>query len=157
MPNWCEGCIKVRGKPTNIVNFVKNALTVYDYVDFNVRKKNDEGIDVEETDHDVHFDIKETTHIEGTRRHFVEKNYVWIDLKKEVFTICMPMRAAWRIDSEPLVILAQKYGVDIRVNGYEMGMEFNQEIIIENGEVVKAEVIEFGDYRWECPMPTLGG
>lgn len=36
-------------------------------------------------------------------------------------------------------------------------MEFNQEVIIEHGEVIKDDVIEFDDYRWECPFPDLGG
>lgn len=47
--------------------------------------------------------------------------------------------------------------MDIRLYGFERGMEFNQEVIIENGEIVKDEEIKFDDYDWECVMPHLGG
>lgn len=73
-------------------------------------------------------------------------------------SICVvEFKAAWAIDPVPYLKLAKKYNVDIRLYGFERGMEFNQEVIIENGEIVKDEEIKFDDYDWECVMPHLGG
>ena len=47
--------------------------------------------------------------------------------------------------------------LDFRVYGYEMGMEFNKEIEIVEGEIATYRLIQFKDYKWECPDPKLGG
>ena len=31
MPNWCEGNLKVRGKRSKIINFIRNTLVGIDY------------------------------------------------------------------------------------------------------------------------------
>ncbi|MBB5146203.1 hypothetical protein HNQ35_001404 [Cerasibacillus quisquiliarum] len=36
-------------------------------------------------------------------------------------------------------------------------MEFNQDIEINKGEIIKDEEIKFDDYEWECIYPNLGG
>ncbi len=47
--------------------------------------------------------------------------------------------------------------MDFRFYGFEYGAEFNQEMIIENGELLVDSDIHFDDYFWECPCPKLGG
>ena len=53
--------------------------------------------------------------------------------------------------------MSKKYNLDFRVYGYEMGMEFNKEIEIVEGEIATYRLIQFKDYKWECPDPKLGG
>lgn len=38
MPNWCEGKLKVRGNPENIVRWFTDCVTVYDRPYFNKNK-----------------------------------------------------------------------------------------------------------------------
>jgi hypothetical protein len=59
---------------------------------------------------------------------------------------------------DKIVEIAKKYKIDIRVNGYEKGMEFEQLFeVSRNGEVKCESFIQYADYTWECPMPLLGG
>lgn len=53
--------------------------------------------------------------------------------------------------------MSKKYNLDFRVYGYEMGIEFNKEIEIVEGEIATYRLIQFKDYKWECPDPKLGG
>ncbi len=36
-------------------------------------------------------------------------------------------------------------------------MEFNQDVEIYKGEIIKGVEIEFDDYMWECINPNIGG
>ncbi len=36
-------------------------------------------------------------------------------------------------------------------------MEFNQDVEIYKGEIIKNVEIEFDDYMWECITPNMGG
>jgi hypothetical protein len=36
-------------------------------------------------------------------------------------------------------------------------MEFCQEVEIIGGEVIFDNTIKYDDWKWECPMPNLGG
>jgi hypothetical protein len=53
--------------------------------------------------------------------------------------------------------MSKAYGIDFRFYGFECGVEFNQEVIIENGELKADDEIRYDDYFWECPCPDLGG
>jgi hypothetical protein len=65
--------------------------------------------------------------------------------------------AAWGIDAKPFAEISKKYGVDFKIYAFERGMEFNQDIEIVAGEIVKDEEIKFGNYVWECINPLIGG
>ena len=54
-------------------------------------------------------------------------------------------------------MLKKDYEIDFRFYGFERGMEFNQEVIIENGELKADNEIIYDDYFWECPCPNMGG
>ena len=69
----------------------------------------------------------------------------------------MQFKAAWRVYIDPFVKMSKDYNVDIKIYGFEKGSEFNQDIVIVNGEVIKNDIITFNDYQWECPFPDLGG
>lgn len=61
------------------------------------------------------------------------------------------------IDAEKLAEVSKKYEIDLKIYAFECGMEFNQDVEIINGEIIKNDEIKFDDYRWECINPTKGG
>lgn len=163
MPNWCEGTLKVRGKFEDLKRFCKENFQVWK-TNLDPEKGWQEVIDEKaitiETDNEECFwmRIDKTAYINGTHRNFIESNSIEFYPGDDGRAIAaMEFKAAWGIEAKPYVELAKQYSVDIRIYGFEMGMEFNQEIIIENGNLIKDEEIKFSDYTWECPMPLLGG
>ena len=65
--------------------------------------------------------------------------------------------AAWLIDVEYFAEMSKKYDIDFKIYAFEQGKEFNQNLEVVKGEIIKDEVIEFDDYIWECIDPTIGG
>ncbi|MGR5995465.1 hypothetical protein ACT7C9_25025 [Bacillus cereus] len=57
----------------------------------------------------------------------------------------------------PLATLSKEYNVDIKIYAFEKGMEFNQDVEIHKGEIIKNVEIEFDNYMWECINPNMGG
>lgn len=49
------------------------------------------------------------------------------------------------------------YDIDIKIYAFEAGMEFNQDIEIIKGKIIKDDEIKFENYQWECIEPNLGG
>lgn len=66
-------------------------------------------------------------------------------------------RAAWGIDANVLACISSEFNIDFKILGFESGMEFNQDVEIIKGEIVKDENIKFNDYKWECIRPHIGG
>lgn len=155
MPNWCEGQLKVRGNINQLKIFVKEALKP-------VTLFGDNAKDIKVvTDEELNFwyQTNDSLHIKGTHRNFIESNYfeVYADDLEDITVLVMDFKAAWGIDSEPLARLSKEYGVDIKIYAFERGMEFNQDIEIINGDVVRDKEIKFTDYKWECVCPNIGG
>lgn len=169
MPNWCEGNIRLRGKRNAIVEFLKNELKSTGYERLadgpitGMVEINDEygevSVRIPEEKKNLAF---AAFYIKDTRRNFIDGNCfeVCMDDKDvdEVHTVCIDgFKAAWGIEPTPYIAKAKKYGIDIRIVGFERGMKFEQEIEIVDGEIVKNEEIEYDDWYWECPMPNMGG
>ena len=170
MPNWCEGTLKVRGAFENVKRWLKECLTVYDFV----RKDDENGqpdfvsvpnadkiefhyFDDEEFD-EIEMVIKDDAHIKGTCRHFVRPYDYFVRRRTDESCVAvLKFKAAWGIVAESFAEMSKEYCVDFRLHGYEMGMEFNQEVIVLKGEVVTNMETKFDDYEWECPFPLLGG
>jgi len=146
MPNWCEGTLKVRGTLENVRRFME------DGIDWTPSK-----LVVEDDGDELCFSTSGTGErwIIGTNRHFImcdEYMYFY-----EGHTLFLHLKAAWYINAEELRTVCQEYGVDMKVQAYEKGMEFGQLVEIINGEIQRNEDIEYDDYEWDCPCPTLGG
>lgn len=56
-----------------------------------------------------------------------------------------------------MVNISKKYNVDLKIYAFEKGMEFNRDIEIHKGRIIKDNKIEFKDYEWECINPLIGG
>lgn len=153
MPNWCEGTLKVRGKIEDLKKFVLEGLKPVDFLGNYL-----EPLKIEESYE--RCKTSETCHIENTRRGFVEKLDIWFcdyEDTDEKQVICLDTKFAWGIEAEQLQKTCKKYNVDMKIYAFEKGMEFNQDIEIVDGAIVKNEEIEFDCYDWDCIMPTMGG
>ncbi len=151
MPNWSEGCLKVRGKAANVKKFVLEGLKPVDFFGTELPKL--ELSDIGEVE------SKGVCWIEGTNRGFVENLLVDFSFyeDEETFTAVLDAKFAWAADTEELLALCQKYEVDMKLYAFERSGEFNQDILIVGGLILRDNRIKFEDYDWECICPTLGG
>ncbi len=151
MPNWSEGCLKVRGKAANVKKFVLEGLQPVDFFGNELPKLELSGIG--------EVDTKNVCWIEGTDKGFVENLCVDFSFVEddETFTAILDAKFAWAADAEELSALCKKYSVDMKLYAFEKGMGFNQDILIVGKEILRDNRIAFEDYNWECICPTVGG
>lgn len=162
MPNWCEGKLKIRGKKEDILKFIKEGTQ---FVKYSIREneliepKIEIGDELEFKNIDFEKCIN-TLYIKGTTRHFLKPDtYNMIretDIENEIIVV-LDFKAAWGIDSGALRTISKRYNIDFKICAFERGMEFNQDIEITKGQIIKDDEIKFDDYVWECIDPTLGG
>ena len=154
MPNWICGDLKVRGTKENIKKFLIEGL-------ISTGSKIRPEIIRDDT---WKFSIRSNTdffYIKDTRRSFIEKEEIhtyindWEDDEERV--IVLEYKSAWGIDVVGLVNLSKEFNIDFKILGFELGMEFNQDVEIIKCEVIKNEEITFDDYEWECIRPHIGG
>lgn len=174
MPNWCEGSLKLKGKPMDILRFIKEGLNVYEH-DFrapgehtSIVMDKDKWLEIVENENiaEVYFD-RDDIYIEGTQRAFINLVYTGlvkrecvIDLKKEIEICVLHISQAWGFKEDDWVEIAKKYNLDIRLTGIEQGMGFMEDLIItKDGEVTDLSPAyeSYADYEWNCPIPFLGG
>lgn len=161
MPNWIEGTLKLRGTTENLKRFIKNGLGPSGW--FPEEEKLPPISDFVKLDDFEEFGeatIVNEPHIKGTRRAFILDTTVWID--DDTTTLCLPIKQAWAFcadenDRRKWQDLSKEFGLDIRLYGFERGMEFCEEIEIIDGKITLEKEIQYNDWLWECPMPLLGG
>ena len=147
MPNWCKGTLKVRGKKKNVIEFMLKGLKpVGTGRSLFLNKLGN-------------IASGETCWIENTYRGCVlEVEVFFSDYEDEdIVTVALDSKFAHDIDSEGLLKTAKKYSVDMKIYGFEKGMQFNRDVEIVDGEILKDEEINFDDYEWECICPNMGG
>ena len=144
MPNWCEGTLKVRGTLSDVERFVRENML-------------DSIISITKSEGDLELELSGEAYIKDSNRMFIYPGYYYSFDKNGKNTLTLQFKAAWRVYIDPFVKMSKDYNVDIKIYGFEKGSEFNQDIVIVNGEVIKNDIITFNDYQWECPFPDLGG
>ena len=163
MPNWIEGTLKVRGSLENVKKFIFEGLNVYQMSADEPLPKDQWMLITDSREYkyyEIDFDYE--AYVEGTKRAFVRSHenhsvfYTQDDWSDPVIAV-FAARQAWSFKDEEWREISEKYGVDIRLFGFEQGMEFGQEIEIINGEVTIDKTIEYKDWDWECPFPYMGG
>ena len=157
MPNWVEGTFKARGARENIEKFLLNGIEGADFFGNAVGEIKITYQSDDETD--IRFGGVECMWIKNTRRHFLECGGIEAYKRRDgSFIFYCPFKAAWNIDKDSIAAIAKEYGIKIRANGFERGLEFEQTVEAdENGNIVLSEVIKYDDYEWECQMPGMGG
>lgn len=162
MPNWCEGKLKIRGKIEDIILFLEDG-TRYIARCFYLSEQIKPKVEVNECG-ELKIKCKNIQNVDelyilGTRRHFltIEKDCFVYDEDKKEQIVLMDFHSAWGIDTPALRDISKKYNIDFKIYAFECGMEFNQDIEIVKGKVIKDNEIKFDDYLWECIFPDLGG
>lgn len=147
MPNWCRGTLKVRGKKKNVIEFMLKGLKPVGPGRLLALNKFE----------NIYSD--ETYWIENTYRGFVlGVDEFFSDYEDEdIVIVALDSKFAWDIDQEGLLKTCIKYSVDMKIYGFERGMQFNRNVEIVNAEIIKDEEINFDDYEWECICPNIGG
>lgn len=164
MPNWVEGVMKLRGKRENIEKFLTEGLVPIPLMDKGMAqllgKPYVESVATIESDEDeFSMSNKYGFAIPGARRAMIESDIEWYLKGEDVEVLHIDgFKQAWAItEAEPYLNLAKQYDIDMRIYVFERGMQFNQELVIEDGEVKKFVDITFDDYEWECVFPHMGG
>lgn len=159
MPNWCEGTLKVRGSFENVRNFVLNGLSETARIPgLPLPETKEPFLDIFDNTEDYFCaEIKKQCYINGTYRGFVDDGWIEMSKEDECSIALLDTRFAWALCSDDLLKICKKYGVDMRITGYERGMEFVQEVEIVNGKIILDKEIHYDDYQWECPCPLIGG
>lgn len=164
MPNWCEGCLKIRGKKKDIINFIENEIVLIkresiisepQYIDV---KMKDTGMDCS---FKYNKSFKEFLYLKDTRRFFVESeeiSFYYDDYEDEVCYLTLDIKQAWGIIIQPLLVEhSKKYSLDFNIFASECGMEFEQYITVVDGKLLKNEERTYIDFRFEAINPDLGG
>lgn len=99
MPNWCKGSLKVRGKISDLKEFVQQGLEPVSYIGDALEPL------VFTTEDETSFFVREnkvSLWMKGTHRHFCEPNYieVYADDQETPVIMILPMKAAWSIDAD---------------------------------------------------------
>ena len=150
MPNWIEGTMKLRGKAADLIRFFDNGF------DMTVEKR--------EYSDDVVYTIGDFVYVNGSRRAFTLEAFDQEISKNpdDVQIALIPIRQAWSFTpyqgaEQRWIDLAKEYNLDVRLQGFERGIEFYQDVEIVNGEMVRNDCITYPDWDWDCPMPRMGG
>lgn len=142
MPNWSEGSLRLRGKKTDIICFLKSLET---------------------------SDRDDWSYISNTRRAFViDEPYTVqdsIDILSENglqgTAVCgLHIWQAWGIDVKSFIEISQKYHLDIRIDTVECGMMFTEHYEIINGKVTEdigKTYKTYEEFEWDVPYFFLGG
>ncbi|MCM3573315.1 hypothetical protein M3172_08915 [Mesobacillus subterraneus] len=163
MANWAEGTLKIRGTRADIKSFLTGALKPCFPIGAGIRefitgeKPAAPEVEIREDEYDFKMKSEDGFYIEGCRRAFVGSVDWWFEDKHQEVLVIDDFKQAWGVDATPLAELSERYNVDLKVYVFEQGMEFNQEIEIHKGEIIKNNEITFDDYKWECIYPNLGG
>lgn len=168
MPNWAEGSLKIRGSIKNIKRFLDEGIQKKVVNTFG--KEMDEDIvyfndwsDECGIEYEYHF--VSTSHIKHTSRAFIDPEivkygeYAYLNGKstEDIDTIALPFKQAWKAEAKSFEGISKEYGIDIAIHTFEKGAEFEQDILIEGGKIVKDEIIEYDNYLFESALPMLGG
>lgn len=146
MPNWCEGVMKLRGTKDDILRFLKEG--------FEPSYKNS-TIEIDEFGEEVN--IINVNYIENTQRAFVDEQYFYIIEDEDHTIVSIKMRQAWDFSAGDFMAISEKYNLDIRLFGWERGMEFSREILIVDNNIIKDRTYRYSDWEWEVPFSDLGG
>lgn len=155
MPNWCQGTLKIRGDAGTIKKFMHEGLEVYN-------RSEDGNMVSEPPRYNDWGDLLNVgkygyIYVLGTRRGFVEHILSCWDAENDE-ELALFYKQAWKIESKELREIARKFKLNMRIQGFECGCEFMQDVEVDsNGNVIKDDVLTCDDYFWECPFPTLGG
>lgn len=163
MPNWCEGIMKIKGNFDDVRKCVMNMFDIIPTsgLDQSEPKTEDymEIIDDGNDGREFWMKIHKTCYVKETQRAFVEPqniDFAMSDRFKTTVAV-IEIKQAWDIEAGDFTAFSKKYNVDIKLHGFEHGMEFVRDVLIKKGEIVYNNDIQYEHYAWDCWFPNLGG
>ena len=168
MPNWAEGSLKIRGPIKNIKRFLDEGIHKKMFNIFGKETEKDIVIFTDYSDEsgiEYEYHFISVSYIEHTSRAFVDPdiikytNYVYLngESEKDIDTIALPFKQAWSAKDKDFEKISKDYEIDIAIHTFERGAEFEQDILIIGGEIIKSEMITYENFKFESNMPLLGG
>lgn len=170
MPNWAEGVLRIRGTRESIEKFLDNNLNVYIFLPQKGGGVKEFPLPKDELEIEMDVDkvsISETAlkpyyssyYVEGTRRGFIlpSESDIIDSEKAGLVVIALNYRQAWTVKAIDLLFICRKWGLDMAIFAAEKGGKFAQNILIEDGTIMKDDTIWYDDFMWECPIPLNGG
>lgn len=178
MPNFIQGTFRIRGTLADIKRFLSECIESVGVVTPVQIQFEEYGAEYLKT---VCFEFvsgRDDTYgvyIKDSKRQYIccaPKSYFYIrrvDSETDKYIMAVPYIAAWSIDKELMQTICKKYHLDVKVNGYESGMQFISEYELkyvhtkipdeDNYKVMTESVISYDDTDWDwySPMPYLGG
>lgn len=146
MPNWCEGVMKLRGSKDDILSFLEDGIEGC---------FNDSSVKIDEFGEEVN--ILHTHWIKHSERAFIDEQTVYIPEEEDPVVLTLKIRQAWDFAVADFVKIAKKFNLDIRLFGWERGVQFSREILIVDNNVIKDRTYKYSDWDWEVPFSDLGG
>lgn len=161
MPNWIEGTLKLRGDPENIMRFFREGVAPSTIGFGDDENDNPESVVEEEKlrSGSSFFSFKNEPWVKGTRRAFITERWsTYVDADRGQFVAAVSIKQAWNFTAENWKEIAKQFNLDIRLQGFECGCEFAQDLIVAaDGTIVHDNEIKYEDWNWDCPMPRMGG
>lgn len=157
MPNWIEGSLRIRAPYENMLAFFEKGIdssSLHLYIDennesFEVAYLNDNGyVYIQDTQRAFLYDIFD---IEVNRKDADKSGNVYAALQ---------VRQAYCFNTQEWRRISKRFGIDIRLTGYECGMCVKEEIEIVHGHILCDSVRSYetyNDWLWEAEMPFMGG
>lgn len=188
MPNWCYGNIRFKGTKDDIRNFIKNEIL--DIIDITPSISNSTTSHAEWDDYECpiptqmtpiieeygdiisiehHQNARRNFYIRGTYRCFIDSNFLEINLElaetplEEIIVCIDGFKAAWSfndINDTRWADIASDYNMDIKMVGFEKGMNFYQIKTIyrdRSVELLTKEYKDCEDWDWNSLFPNYGG
>lgn len=167
MPNWAEGSLRIRGPIQNIKRFLDEGVRKKALI-FGKETKRDTVIFTDysdETGIDYEYHFISESYIEHTLRAFVDPGIIRYaeyanlsgESEKDIDTIVLPYKQAWSAKDKDFEKISKDYEIDIAIHTFERGREFEQDILIISGKIIRSEIIIYDNYKFESNMPMLGG
>ena len=162
MANWCNGPLKIRGKTENVLKYLnekiggyKFSLNKHDDLEYETAAQNE----LMKATANPLYQVNRIGEFINTRRCYAQSNPDGFRVEHDnmLNVIFTDVECAWTFDIDGFVALSKEYEIDFKFFGYERGMEYNQDIEISKGELIKFEEIQFSDYFWDCREPLRGG
>ena len=168
MPNWAEGSLKIRGPIKNIKRFLDEGIRKKELNIFGKETEKNAVVFTDfsdETSIEYEYCFMSVSYIEHTMRAFVDPDIIrytkYVNLsgesEKDIDTIVLPFKQAWSAKDEDFKKISKDYEIDIAIHTFENGEEFEQDILIIGGKIIRSATITYDDFKFESNMPMLGG
>lgn len=179
MSNWIEGTFRVRGSLKNVKQFIDEGLGTVSSKQPPIKIEYDSLL--EKSPKVIYAEVISGwdedfgVYIKDSRRQFIcvngdsNINICRVDYTEDMYLFAVRYKGAWQIDRETMQYICKKYHLDVKVNGYENGGQFEEIYELRYLHLDSSNTDDFfvvadtskeykgTNWEWDCLMPNLGG